>query len=61
MVQEPAPADQLARSLEQRGGDLGVSPEERKLLGPMAWTATAPGKRPTKRDRRLIHSFRGDF
>jgi ribosome-associated heat shock protein Hsp15 len=30
--------------------------EERKLLGPMAWTA--PSKRPNKRDRRLIHSFR---
>ena len=33
--------------------------EERKLLGPMAWTA--PTKRPTKRDRRLIHSFRGEY
>jgi ribosome-associated heat shock protein Hsp15 len=33
--------------------------EERKLLGPIAWTS-APSKRPTKRDRRLIHSFRGD-
>jgi ribosome-associated heat shock protein Hsp15 len=32
--------------------------EERKLLGPMAYTA--PSKRPSKRDRRLIHSFRGD-
>jgi ribosome-associated heat shock protein Hsp15 len=32
--------------------------EERKLLGPMAWTA--PSKRPNKRDRRLIHSFRGE-
>jgi ribosome-associated heat shock protein Hsp15 len=34
--------------------------EERKLLGPMAWTAPTPSKRPNKRDRRLIHSFRGD-
>ena len=34
--------------------------EERKLLGPMAWTAAAPNKRPNKRDRRLIHSFRGE-
>jgi ribosome-associated heat shock protein Hsp15 len=34
--------------------------EERKLLGPMAYTA-APSKRPSKRDRRLIHSFRGDY
>jgi ribosome-associated heat shock protein Hsp15 len=33
--------------------------EERKLLGPMSHTA-APSKRPSKRDRRLIHSFRGD-
>jgi ribosome-associated heat shock protein Hsp15 len=32
--------------------------EERKLLGPMAYNA--PSKRPSKRDRRLIHSFRGD-
>jgi len=32
--------------------------EERKLLCPIAYTA--PSKRPSKRDRRLIHSFRGD-
>ena len=32
--------------------------EERKLLGPMAYNALS--KRPSKRDRRLIHSFRGD-
>jgi ribosome-associated heat shock protein Hsp15 len=32
--------------------------EERKLLGPLDFSA--PSKRPTKRDRRLIHSFRGD-
>jgi ribosome-associated heat shock protein Hsp15 len=32
--------------------------EERKLLGPMAFTA--PSGRPSKRDRRLIHSFRDD-
>jgi ribosome-associated heat shock protein Hsp15 len=35
--------------------------EERKLLGTMAWTAPSPSKRPNKRDRRLIHSFRGDY
>ena len=35
--------------------------EERKLLGPMAYATSAPSKRPTKRDRRLIHSFRGDY
>jgi ribosome-associated heat shock protein Hsp15 len=33
--------------------------EDRKLLGPIAWSST-PSKRPSKRDRRLIHSFRGD-
>jgi ribosome-associated heat shock protein Hsp15 len=32
--------------------------EQRKLLGPLDFSA--PSKRPTKRDRRLIHSFRGD-
>jgi ribosome-associated heat shock protein Hsp15 len=32
--------------------------EERKLLGPIAYNS--PSKRPSKRDRRLIHSFRGD-
>jgi ribosome-associated heat shock protein Hsp15 len=30
--------------------------EERKLMGPMDF---APAKRPSKRDRRLIHSFSG--
>lgn len=30
--------------------------EERRLLGPIDF---APAKRPTKRDRRLIHSFSG--
>jgi ribosome-associated heat shock protein Hsp15 len=35
--------------------------EERKLLGPIAWTAPSPTKRPNKRDRRLIHSFRGEY
>ena len=33
--------------------------EERKLLGPINFNA--PSKRPTKRVRRLIHSFRGDY
>src|SRR6202789_144891 len=32
--------------------------EQRKLLGPLDFTA--PSKRPSKRDRSLIHSFRGD-
>ena len=32
--------------------------EERKLLGSLDFNA--PSKRPSKRDRRLIHSFRGD-
>ena len=31
--------------------------EERKLLGPLDFTTPS---RPSKRDRRLIHSFRGD-
>ena len=30
--------------------------EEKRLMGPPAF---APAKRPSKRDRRLIHSFRG--
>lgn len=34
--------------------------EERRLLGPIAWSTPAPSKRPSKRDRRLIHSFRGN-
>jgi ribosome-associated heat shock protein Hsp15 len=33
--------------------------EQRKLLGPLDFST--PSKRPTKRDRRLIHSFRGDY
>jgi ribosome-associated heat shock protein Hsp15 len=36
-----------------------VATEQRKLLGPLDFSA--PTKRPSKRDRRLIHSFRGDF
>ena len=32
--------------------------EERKLLGPLDFSA--PSKRPTKRDRRLIHKFSGE-
>jgi ribosome-associated heat shock protein Hsp15 len=34
------------------------SAEERRLLGPM-YTSAAPSKRPSKRDRRLIHTFSG--
>lgn len=35
--------------------------EERRLLGPAAYSTPAPSKRPSKRDRRLIHSFRGEY
>ncbi|WP_263383031.1 RNA-binding S4 domain-containing protein [Granulicella arctica] len=43
---------ETAASMEQRRKVA----EERKLLGPDAYTHSA---RPTKRDRRLIHSFNG--
>jgi ribosome-associated heat shock protein Hsp15 len=53
-------AQTLYRETEESKELRRKAAEERKLLGPMAWTAAAPGKRPSKRDRRLIHSFRGD-
>ena len=53
-------AQTLYRETEASKEARRKAAEERKLLGPMAWTAAAPGKRPNKRDRRLIHSFRGD-
>src|ERR1700731_1767120 len=53
----PAPVPQpLSRKTEARKEPRRKAAEERKLLGPMAYTA-APSKRPSKRDRRLIHSF----
>jgi ribosome-associated heat shock protein Hsp15 len=53
-----AVAQTLYRETEESKELRREAAEERKLLGPMAWTA--PSKRPSKRDRRLIHSFRGD-
>ena len=52
-------AQTLYRETEDSKEARRKAAEERKLLGPIAWTA--PSKRPSKRDRRLIHSFRGDY
>jgi ribosome-associated heat shock protein Hsp15 len=52
-------AQTLYRETEESKELRRKAAEERKLLGPMAYTA--PSKRPSKRDRRLIHSFRGDY
>lgn len=51
-------AQTLYRETEESKEARRKAAEERKLLGPIAYTA--PSKRPSKRDRRLIHSFRGD-
>jgi ribosome-associated heat shock protein Hsp15 len=51
-------AQTLYRETEQSKEARRKAAEERKLLGPIAYTA--PSGRPSKRDRRLIHSFRGD-
>ena len=51
-------AQPLYRETEASKEARRQAAEERKLLGPIAYTA--PSKRPSKRDRRLIHSFRGD-
>jgi ribosome-associated heat shock protein Hsp15 len=53
-----AVAQTLYRETEESKELRRKAAEERKLLGPIAYTA--PSKRPSKRDRRLIHSFRGD-
>jgi ribosome-associated heat shock protein Hsp15 len=53
-------AQTLYRETDESKEARRKAAEERKLLGPLAWTAPAPSKRPNKRDRRLIHSFRGD-
>jgi ribosome-associated heat shock protein Hsp15 len=53
-------AQTLYRETEASKEARRKAAEERKLLGPIAYTA-APSKRPSKRDRRLIHSFRGDY
>jgi ribosome-associated heat shock protein Hsp15 len=52
-------AQTLYRETEESKEARRKVAEERKLLGPMAYTT--PSKRPSKRDRRLIHSFRGDY
>jgi ribosome-associated heat shock protein Hsp15 len=54
-------AQTLYRETEASKEARRKAAEERKLLGPIAWTAPSPTKRPNKRDRRLIHSFRGDY
>jgi ribosome-associated heat shock protein Hsp15 len=54
-------AQTLYRETEESKEARRKAAEERKLLGPMAWNTAAPTKRPNKRDRRLIHSFRGDY
>jgi ribosome-associated heat shock protein Hsp15 len=54
-------AQTLYRETESSKEARRKAAEERKLLGPIAWTAPSPTKRPNKRDRRLIHSFRGDY
>jgi len=51
-------AQTLYRETEESKEARRKAAEERRLLGPIAYTA--PSKRPSKRDRRLIHSFRGD-
>ena len=52
-------AQTLYRETEESKEARRKAAEERKLLGPIAYNA--PAKRPNKRDRRLIHSFRGDY
>jgi ribosome-associated heat shock protein Hsp15 len=51
-------AQTLYRETDESKEARRKAAEQRKLLGPMAYNA--PSKRPSKRDRRLIHSFRGD-
>ena len=51
-------AQTLYRETEASKEARRKAAEERKLLGPFDFTP--PSKRPSKRDRRLIHSFRGD-
>ena len=52
-------AQTLYRETEASKEARRKATEERKLLGPFDFTS--PSKRPSKRDRRLIHSFRGDY
>ena len=52
-------AQTLYRETEASKELRRLAAEQRKLLGPLDFSA--PSKRPSKRDRRLIHSFRGDY
>ena len=55
----PAAVAQTLYRETEAGKELRLKAiEERKLLGPFAPSET---RRPSKRDRRLIHSFRGDY
>jgi ribosome-associated heat shock protein Hsp15 len=49
-------AQTLYRETDESKEKRKQAAEERRLLGPLAY---GPAKRPTKRDRRLIHSFSG--
>jgi ribosome-associated heat shock protein Hsp15 len=53
-------AQTLYRETDDSKERRAKAAEEKKLLGPIAWSTPAPNKRPSKRDRRLIHSFRGN-
>ena len=53
-----AVAQTLYRETEASVEARRKAAEERRLLGPIAAISTG---RPSKRDRRLIHSFRGDY
>jgi ribosome-associated heat shock protein Hsp15 len=54
-----AVAQTLYRETEESKELRRKAAEERKLLGPIAYTS--PSRRPNNRDRRLIHSFRGEY
>lgn len=51
-----AVAQGLYRETEESKEARSKAAEQRKLMGPVDF---APSKRPSKRDRRLIHSFSG--
>ena len=51
-----AVAQALYRETDESQQARRKAAEQRKLMGPMDF---APAKRPSKRDRRLIHSFSG--
>jgi len=53
----PAPVAQtLYREAEESVAARKLAVEQKRLMGPVDF---APAKRPSKRDRRLIHSFSG--